>query len=141
MTRSGAPRARPTPCRKAARGRADAGFTLVEVVVALAILATSLSVVLVAMSDGTWRIGEADAAATAGSLAQSLLGQVGVEAPAREGRAEGHFPNGFAWTLLVQRFGDSADRAQWPLGAYVVTVEVSWNEASTRRSVALRTLA
>jgi general secretion pathway protein I len=122
------------------RPRPDAGFTLVEVVVALAILALSLSVVFTAMSNGTWRVGQADAAAKAGSLVQSVLARAGAELPLREGRAEGQLPDGFAWTLQVQRFGDAADRAQWPLAAYVVTAEVFWDEASTRRSVALSTI-
>ena len=108
--------------------------------VALAILALSLSVVFAAMSNGTWRVSQADAAARAGTLAQSVLARAGVEVPLREGHADGRSPDGLDWTLQVQRFGDAVDRAQWPLAAYVVTAEVFWDEASTRRSVALSTI-
>ena len=128
-------------CRQSAgRKRADAGFTLVEVVVALAILALSLSVVFAAISNGIWRVGQADATTKAGSLVQSMLARVGTEMPLREGRTEGQFPDGSGWTLLVQRLGDAADRAQWPLNAYAVTAQVFWDEASARRSVTIRTI-
>jgi len=140
MASTGSSRLRRPRKRQARHARADAGFTLVEVVVALAILALSLSVVFVAMSDGTWRVGQADAATRAGSLVQSLLARAGTEVPLREGRAEGQFADGFGWTLQVQRFGDAADRAQWPLAAYTVTAEVSWDEAASRRSLALSTI-
>ncbi len=120
--------------------RHDAGFTLVEVAVALAILAFSLSIVLAAMSNGTWRVAQAGAAANASSLAQSLLARAGVEVPLREGRTDGQYPDGFGWTLQMQRLGDAADRPQWPVSAYAVTAEVFWNEASTRRSMAMRTI-
>jgi general secretion pathway protein I len=110
------------------------------VVVALAILALSLSVVFTAMSSGTWRVAQADAATKAGSLVQSVLARAGAEVPLREGRADGQLPDGFAWTLQVQRLGDAADRAEWPLAAYAVTAEVSWDEAATQRSVAISTI-
>jgi general secretion pathway protein I len=126
--------------RTLARKRADAGFTLVEVVVALAILALSLSAVFAAMSNGIWRVGQADAAAKAGSLAQSLLARAGVEGPLREGRADGQIPGGYDWTLVIERFGDASDRAQWPLSAYTVTAQIFWEEASTRHSVVLTTI-
>lgn len=133
-------RSRSNRQRKTVRRRADAGFTLVEVVVALAILALSLSAVFAAMSNGIWRVGQADAAAKAGSLAQSLLARAGAETPLRAGHANGQFPGGFDWTLLVEPFGDGADWAQWPLSAYTVTAQVSWDEASARHSVVLRTI-
>ena len=140
MTPARSSRLRPTRRRTAARKRADAGFTLVEVVVALAILALSLSVIFAAMSDGTRRVSQAEAAAKAGSLAQSVLARAGVELPLRDGRADGQFGDGFGWTLLIRRFGGAADRTQWPLSAYAVTAEVFWDDGSTRRSVAVRTI-
>src|SRR4051794_20031968 len=80
---------RRTRKRRPRRARADSGFTLIEVVVALAILALSLSVVFAAMSNGTLRVSQADAATKAGSLVQSLLARAGAEGPLREGRADG----------------------------------------------------
>jgi general secretion pathway protein I len=134
------PRVRPPGRPRAKRRRRDAGFTLVEVVVALAILALSLSIVFPAMSNGTWRVAQADAAVKAGALAQSVLARAGVDLPLLEGRADGEFPGGFGWSLWIKRAGDAADRAQWPVGAYMLTAEVYWDEASTRRSIAVSTI-
>src|SRR5262249_19201795 len=83
----------------------DSGFTLVEVVVALGILALSLSVMFGALSSGIWHVRQADASARAGLLVQSLLARIGTEVPLQEGETSGQFSDGFAWKLSLQRFG------------------------------------
>jgi general secretion pathway protein I len=140
MPAARAPSPRLTPKPIVRRKRGQSGFTLVEVVIALGILALSLSVVFGALSNGIWQVRQADAGAQAGLLVQSVLARVGTEVPLREGQAEGQFPGGFGWHLLVQGFGDAADRQVWPVSAYAVTAEVFWEDASQRRSVLVRTL-
>ena len=115
-----------------------AGFTLVEIIVALAILALSLNVILPAISDGLWRTGEAEAQAEAASLARSLLAQAGSALTLKGGAAAGQFDNGFRWQLQVAPYG-SADQAV-PVRAYRVVAEVIWGEAPREHSVALSTL-
>jgi general secretion pathway protein I len=115
-----------------------AGFTLVEIIVALAILALSLDVILPAISDALWRTGEAEAQAEAASLGRSLLAQAGTAVPLNNGAAAGQFENGFRWRLEVTPYG-SADQTM-PLRAYKVVAEVFWDDARHERSVALTTL-
>jgi general secretion pathway protein I len=115
-----------------------AGFTLVEIIVALAILALSLNVILSAISDALWRTGEAEAQAEAASLARSLLAQAGSAVPLNNGMAAGHLENGFRWQLQVTPYG-SADQTM-PVRAYKVVAEVIWGDAPRQHSVALSTL-
>jgi general secretion pathway protein I len=118
----------------------QAGFTLVEIVAALAILALSLSVLLQIISDGARRTDQAGRMAQAGLLAQSLLAKLGAELPLQPGETAGAFADGFRWRLRMEPYGDSVDRQQWPAGAYAVWAEVSWGDGGPERSVTLSTL-
>ncbi len=118
----------------------EAGFTLVEVVVALAILALSLSVLLNVISNGIRQTDSARRMAEAGSLAQSLLAKLGTEMPIQEGQTSGEFPDGFRWRVRAERYGDAEDRQDWPVAAYAVSVEALWGDASAERLVALNML-
>jgi general secretion pathway protein I len=115
-----------------------AGFTLVEIIVALAILALSLSAILPAISDALWRTSEAEAQAEAASLARSLLAQAGTAVPLNNGAAAGQFENGFHWRLRVTPYGSAYPGAT--VRAYEIVAEVSWDDARSERSIALTTL-
>jgi general secretion pathway protein I len=118
----------------------EAGFTLVEVVVALAILALSLAVLLNVISSGIRQTDSAKKMTQAGSLAQSLLSKLGTEMPIQEGLTSGEFAEGFRWRVRAERYGDAEDRRDWPVAAYAISVEILWGDASDERSVALNTL-
>ena len=118
----------------------EAGFTVVEVIVALAILALSLAVLLSVISNGIQYADRAEKLARAGTLAQSLLAKVGTELPIQPGLTAGEFSEGFRWRVRAEPYGDAIDRQQWPVAAYTVSVEVLWGEGREERSVALSTL-
>jgi general secretion pathway protein I len=128
------------PTQPAPETRADSGFTLVEVVIALGILAFSLSIMFWMLSNGIGQVRQADASARAVLLAQSVLAQIGADVPLRAGQATGQFPGGFGWHLNIESFGNPSDRPQWPLDAYTLTAEISWQDVSERRSITVRTL-
>jgi general secretion pathway protein I len=107
----------------------EAGFALIEVIAALAILALSLGVLLSVISDGIRRTGQAEKMAEASSLAQSLLAKVGTELPVQQGDMTGELADGFRWRLRMEPYGDSVDRQQWPLGVFTVSAEVTWGDA------------
>jgi general secretion pathway protein I len=118
----------------------DGGFTLVEVILAIAILALSAGVIFPVMSDSIRNTHRADALADASTLAQSLLAKVGNEIPLQEGELRGQTGKGLQWRLQMLRYGDAADRKQWPVAAYTVVAEVSWDPRPASRPVELRTL-
>jgi general secretion pathway protein I len=124
-------------CRSSRR---DGGFTLVEVIVAVAILALSAGAIFPVMSDSIRNTHRADALADASTLAQSLLAKVGNEIPLQEGELRGQAGKGLQWRLQMLRYGDAADRKRWPVAAYTVVAEVSWNPGSTSQPIELRTL-
>jgi general secretion pathway protein I len=118
----------------------QAGFSLTEVIVALAILALLLGGLVGLLSDGLRRTGEAEATVQAASLAQSLLARLGTELPLQDGVTTGELAHGYRWRLSVAPYGDVADRKAWPVAAYSVSVEIHWGEANEQHSIALTTL-
>jgi general secretion pathway protein I len=122
------------------RACSKAGFALVEVLVALAILALALTVLVSVLADGTGRAGHAEKQARALLHAQSLLAAVGAEVALQQGRTSGRFEDGSRWHLTIEAHGDAADRRAWPVGAYRVSVEVAWVHAGQERSLVLTTL-
>jgi general secretion pathway protein I len=126
--------------RIAATRRRQAGFTLVEVIVAIAILSVALTGLLAAIGNALRQTAQAGRMAEAGSLAQSLLARLGPELPLEERQQAGQFANGFRWRLNCEGFGEANDRRQWPLSAFKVSVEVSWSDGGRDRSFTLTTL-
>jgi len=116
----------------------EAGFTLVEVIVALAILSVGLSIVLSVISGGLQQTTNAERKAEAGSLAQSLMAEVGT--PIKSEERNGQFPGGYRWHLKVGQYGNGKEREEWPIGLYAISTEVEWEEGAQRRSYELTTL-
>jgi prepilin-type N-terminal cleavage/methylation domain-containing protein len=120
--------------------RADAGFTLIEVVVAIAILALLAGSIFRANADSVRNVHRADTLADAQALAQSLIAKVGHEIALQEGETNGEAGNGLQWRLQIKRYGDEADRRRWPVAAYVVAVLVALRDNTGQQHIALTTL-
>src|SRR5215471_2346424 len=125
---------------KMGRRNGEAGFTVVEVVVSLAILALALGALLNAISNGIQQTSQAEAVAEAGSLAQSLLAKIGTELALRDGQLDGQSDRGFRWRVQIERYGNEIDLREWPVAAHQVSAQVSWDEGHHERSVVLTTM-
>jgi general secretion pathway protein I len=123
-------------------GRAEkgqAGFTLIEVLVALSILSISLGVLLAVFLQGLDRARESRDEASARSLAQSLLVQAKTSDNPAMGASAGK-TNNFFWHLRVVPYGSAQDQAAWQETAGQIVATVSWRGAGGMRSVSLSTL-
>jgi general secretion pathway protein I len=123
-----------------ANERDDSGFTLVEVIVALAMLSIGLTVLLGQISGGLRQAANAERMAEAASLTQSLVAEVGADLPIGAEERDGHFPNGYRWHLRMHPYGDAKEQEEWPVGLYTISAEVEWGEGEQRRSFGLTTL-
>ena len=121
--------------------RRDDGFTLLEVLVAFAILAIALGVLMQVFSSGLNTANVAERYAWATSLAESHLASIGADEPLRVGEESGELGRGFRWVRTVTAYYDD-DHAEDidGLRLYDVEVTVRWQEPSKTRSVSLRTL-
>jgi general secretion pathway protein I len=88
------------------------GFTLLEVIIAFALLAMALTLLLGSLSGAARQVRESEDASRATLHAQSLLAQMGLGEPLQPGQQEGEFEQGrYRWRLMVTPYADPA-RAQ-----------------------------
>ncbi len=84
------------------------GFTLLEVLVAFAILAVAMAALMQAFSQGLRSLEVAEDYATATMLARSKMAEVGPIIAIEEGEHTGDFANGWQWQVIVQPFAGEA---------------------------------
>ncbi|MFL6591669.1 MAG: type II secretion system protein XpsI [Luteimonas sp.] len=85
------------------RARSQGGYTLIEVIVAFALLALALTLLLGSLSNAARQVHWADRAGRATLYAQSLLDQAGVGEALKPGSRTGTFEDGrYRWTLAVR---------------------------------------
>lgn len=141
------------------------GFSLLEVLVAFAILGISLGVVFQIFSTGLRAAKLSEEYTQATVLAESKLASIGVLTPYKEGVEEGTFNDKYAWrtTILLYEEPEGATVVPYgtgegvvaeepkpeeelevilnlPVSPYQVIIEVLWEEADKERSVVLKTL-
>lgn len=80
----------------------QSGMTLLEIVVALAVLALGLAALFDTIGLGTNLAARAEGERQAASAAQSLLAELGHSRPLADGIAQGQFPNGQNWQLAIE---------------------------------------
>lgn len=115
------------------------GYTLIEVIVAFAVLALALTLLLGTLSGASRQVRWADDAGRAALYAQSLFDQIGVGEALEPGRRQGDLENGrFHWQLDVAPWRDPAQPAGQPQDMFApvlmaVSLRVSWGEAENQR--------
>jgi len=121
------------------------GFTLLEVVVALAIAAVALVGLFQAGSGGLFAVDTAARAQEAVQRAQSHLAAVGRSAALAQGEFTDDDGGGYRWRLRVRpvatREAPAAEvNSGTPATLYDVEVAISWAGRNGDRSVVLKTL-
>ncbi len=121
--------------------RRQSGFSLLEVLVAFAILSISLGVLLQIFATGLRNTGVADDYTRATLYAESILAAIGRETPLTEGARHGPIDDQFSWRGTVDAYTENMpDTEKTRVQAYRVRVEVFWPSLLQTRSVVLETL-
>jgi general secretion pathway protein I len=117
------------------------GFTLIEVIVAFAVLALALAIVLGTLSNAARQVRWSDQAGRAALHAQSLLDDIGVMEALAPGHREGAFEEGrYRWALEVAPWREPAARGEvsppQPVDPAAprllrLALDVRWEEAGT----------
>lgn len=142
--------AAPAPQRTRTPGRAlprrQRGYTLIEVIVAFALLALALTLLLGTLSGAARQVRWSDDAGRAALHAQSLLDQTGLGEPLRPGSSDGEFEDGrYRWTMEIVPWRDPSAVAQGgprdPAAPQLLEIrlDVQWGERAAQR-LRLRTL-
>ena len=127
-------------------GGRQRGYTLIEVIVAFALLAAALTLLLGTLSGAARQVrGSADAGRAA-LYAQSLMSQVGVVEPLKPGTRNGNFEDGrYRWSLDVRRWNDPgrpANALRDPAAPSLLEVRlgIEWGDGGPGQRLLLRTL-
>ena len=128
--------------------RRAAGFTLIEVILAFALLALGLTILLGILSGATKQVRWADDAGRAAMHAQTLIAQQGVGAPLERGHKEGDFEQGrYRWTLDVEPWRDPSivsdnPQPEDPNAAkmYALDLQMQWGDGTPRNRLRIQTL-
>lgn len=126
--------------------RAQAGFTLIEIIVAFGILALGLTLLLGTLSGASRQLRQGGDAGRAALLAQTLL-EERADALMLPGSAQGELEDGrYRWTLEVEPWTDPAPRdrpiAEDPAAARLlhVQLDMQWDEGGPQQRLRLTTL-
>lgn len=112
------------------------GFTLIEVLVAFALVALVLGAALRLVAGG---LNDSDAATrrtVAVLVAESRIAEVGVIAPLVPGIVEGAAAGDYRWRREIRRLESGIDDDPLPL--YAVTVDIAWDDGPGVRLATLR---
>jgi general secretion pathway protein I len=112
------------------------GFTLVEILVALAILGLTFGLAFNAASSGFDWLARAAGQQRASVLAETTLARIGHDIMLRAGRQRGESGD-FEWDVDITPYGDIGDAAPGRLVGYLIAVTVTWPAARPVRSVRL----
>jgi general secretion pathway protein I len=126
------------------RGHRESGFSLLEILVAFAVLSISLGVLLRIFGGGGRIAATADEYSRAILVAESLLATAGVETPLAPGETRGEVDETYRWTLRVEPYplDQILAEAGPSLGfkPYWVDLSVEWGPEDDARAFDLRTL-
>jgi general secretion pathway protein I len=121
----------------------DEGFTLLEVIVALALAALALVALFQAGSAGLLTANEATRVEAAVDRAQSHLAEFAGTGMITPGGSEGDDGDGYHWRLTARPItshpAGASDQIETPATLYDVGVTVWWGTGRHRRSVELET--
>ncbi|KIQ96774.1 prepilin-type N-terminal cleavage/methylation domain-containing protein [Lysobacter sp. A03] len=125
--------------------RVQRGYTLIEVIVAFALLAMGLTLLLGTLSGATRQVRWSADAGRAALHAQSLLDTVGISEPLRVGQREGDFEDGrYRWSLSVAPWQDPAlmNLPQAPGDPSLVELDlaVQWGDDGPGQQLQVRSL-
>jgi general secretion pathway protein I len=128
---------RPSERTPAQRLPLPAGFTLLEVLVALVCFALVFGALAQIMRTGLRQSAAAETTIIAGLVARSQLARVGVELPLEPGETEGEV-DGMRWRTTIRLTEGGAEDLD--ISAYRIDVTVAWGPPEDDRAMTLTTL-
>jgi general secretion pathway protein I len=120
------------------------GFTLIEVVVAMAILAIGLTIIIELFSGGL-RLGRTSVEYTkAVNYARIKMEEISLKQTMEEGSEEGEFDNTYRWQIDVKRVNvlqpENRPDFEPPAELFQVKINILWKSGSKERSTRIESL-
>jgi general secretion pathway protein I len=118
------------------------GISLIEVLVAFVILSISVTVLFRIFSSGATNTVIAQQYINAVQIAESHIAKAGVSSEFMTTVDSGITDDKFTWQTTIEpyQFHEEPDMEFYPVSAYRVTVQVSWQERGQVRNIVLSTI-
>ncbi len=117
------------------------GFTLIEVLVAMSILAISLVVIMQLFSGGLKSSVVSDKYTRAIFYARERMDEIRLAEDLTEGVIQGEYEDGFRWRAESLRLDiPGASETDLPIRAFNITVDVSWNQGEKEKKYTVSTI-
>lgn len=125
------------------------GYTLIEVIVAFALLALGLTLLLGTLSGATRQVRQAADSGRAALHAQSLLDELDMDAPLQAQQREGEFEDGtYRWRLDVRPWREPASESNTAVAPATaqgprlmeLDLQVEWGDGRPGQRLSVRSL-
>jgi len=117
---------------------ATTGFTLIEVVVALAILGIGLTVIFELFSGGLRLASISQEYSVAVNYGRMKMEEIAFQSKVEEGDEEGQFDENFRWKVAIQKVdilpAEKDTDFKPPVELFQITVNIIWKSGSQERS-------
>lgn len=124
--------------------KTEKGFTLLEIMIALAILGIALTVILQQFSTGLKTVGITRDYTNALIHAREKLEELCLEKKLSEKEESGEFEDGYRWRVVIAPYEEEEKEESSTefllLSMYTVTSIVSWDAGNREKKVELATL-
>ena len=111
------------------------GFTLLETLVALSVLAISLGIIYQIFGTSLRNMQYAKEYSYAQMFAESKLSELGKGIPVQEGSFEGEIDGKYYWEINVEPQSAGADAIQELVQTYKVQFSIRWDSYGKSRSI------
>jgi general secretion pathway protein I len=122
----------------------QSGYTLIEVVVAMAVAGIALAGLLHAVAGNAARSALSREYVLATTFGESMLARVGREIALDSGTKRGRIGQKFSWQRTIQPYhadgGTVPDDADAPVSPYEVVVLVTWHSGGRAHEFSIRSL-
>jgi len=116
------------------------GFALIEILVAVSVLAISLVVILQLFSGGLKSRKLSGEYARGVFHAREKMAEILLEPGLSEREAEGQFEDEYQWQAVITRVASDEDEEKMPVDLLNVTVSVTWRDGEKEKSFSIDTL-
>jgi len=122
---------------------ARGGFTLIEVVVAIAILGIALTVIIELFAGGLRLARTSKEYTKAVNYVNTKMEEIGSQQTLQEGITEGEFDETFHWRVTMNKVNILAAERPWevkvPIQLFKIRVDVLWKSGPKERSTSTET--